>query len=161
MHSILTPEEAAQTSNSVHADGKRIGIAGGCFDILHIGHIEFLRKAKEQADLLFVLLESDEYIKKAKGNERPINPQTIRAEILSSLRFVDFVVLIPRIWTNQDYDAIIQRLKPALIATTEGDAFLEHKERQARLTGARVLTVTPRIPYHSTSKIAQLLSEEL
>lgn len=158
---ILTPDEAIKESNLLKIQGKKIGLAGGCFDILHGGHVEFLKKAKEKVDVLFVLLESDEAIKMLKGNNRPINDQQTRATILSAIRYVDYVVTLVQICTNDQYDDIIQKLNPVLIATTQGDKNIEHKKRQAKLTGADLIEVMPRKLDQSTSKIAQLLSEEI
>lgn len=161
MNTIVNPEEAAAIAKELKAKNKRIGVVGGCFDILHGGHVEFLKKAKEKVDVLFVLLESDEAIKMLKGDDRPINDQPARATILSAIRYVDYVVTLVQICTNDQYDDIIQMLNPVLIATTQGDKNIEHKKRQAKLTGADLIEVMPRKLDQSTSKIAQLLSEEI
>ena len=63
---ILTTEQAIKVAKQIQARGSKIVLAGGCFDILHLGHITFLEKAKAQGDMLFILLESDENIKKSK-----------------------------------------------------------------------------------------------
>ena len=65
----------------------------GCFDVLHRGHIECLRKAKSFGDVLVVGLNSDSSVRKIKGDKRPILPQGDRAEILASLEMVDYVVI--------------------------------------------------------------------
>ena len=70
-------------------------LAGGCFDVLHPGHIVFLEKAKKAGDYLVVLLESDKKIRKLKGKGRPVHSQKERAEILSALKSVDSVVCLP------------------------------------------------------------------
>ena len=67
-------------------------MTNGCFDILHIGHIEYLRKAKKLGDFLVVAVNSDKSVKKLKGNERPINHQKNRIKVLKSLYFVDYVI---------------------------------------------------------------------
>ena len=68
---------------------KNIVLVGGCFDIVHLGHLIFLEKAKAKGDILIVLLESDENIRKNKGQNRPINNQEDRALFLSKLKMVD------------------------------------------------------------------------
>lgn len=73
--------------------GKRIVFTNGCFDILHVGHVRYLKKARGFGDILIVGLNSDESVRKIKGDKRPIVPQRERAEVLSSIRFVDYVVL--------------------------------------------------------------------
>ena len=72
---------------------KKIVFTNGCFDILHKGHITLLKKAKRYGDVLIVGLNTDSSIKRIKGKDRPINPQNARAEILDSIKYVDYVVL--------------------------------------------------------------------
>jgi len=72
---------------------KKIIFTNGCFDLLHIGHIKYLEKAKEWGDILIIGLNSDSSVKNLKGNNRPINSQNDRAHILASLRVVDYVVI--------------------------------------------------------------------
>jgi rfaE bifunctional protein nucleotidyltransferase chain/domain len=68
-------------------------LTNGCFDILHVGHVRYLQKTKEYADYLIVMLNSDISVKSIKGEDRPINNELDRAEILNALSCVDFVVL--------------------------------------------------------------------
>jgi len=157
---ILNIEEATNLAEQLRNQGKTIVLVGGCFDILHIGHIEFLKEARKRGDALFVLLESDVSIRKLKGRERPINPQAIRAEILASPENVDYVILLPSEFTNSDYDAIIQHIKPAVLATTEGDPNRIHKLRQAKLINAKVVNVIKRISDRSSTKLINLLIKE-
>lgn len=77
----------------IHHSGKTVVTTNGCFDILHIGHVRYLEKTKSFADYLIVLLNSDKSVKSIKGPTRPINNENDRAEILSALRCVDYVVL--------------------------------------------------------------------
>jgi D-beta-D-heptose 7-phosphate kinase/D-beta-D-heptose 1-phosphate adenosyltransferase len=72
---------------------KKVVFTNGCFDLLHRGHIECLRKAKSLGDVLIVGLNSDSSVRKIKGDKRPILPQADRAEILASLEMVDYVVI--------------------------------------------------------------------
>ncbi len=136
---------------------KKVVIAGGCFDILHIGHISFLEAAKKQGEILVVLLESDDLIRKMKGEGRPINTQEDRAAVLAALSLVDYIVLLPHLLDNSQYDELIFSLKPAIIATTKADPARMHKERQAQALGISVVDVIDRIENQSTSKIASVL----
>ena len=79
--------------NALKRQGKKVVFTNGCFDILHRGHIECLRKAKSFGDVLIVGLNSDSSVRKIKGDQRPIQPQDDRAEILASLEMVDYVVI--------------------------------------------------------------------
>lgn len=72
---------------------KKIVFTNGCFDILHVGHIRYLKQASELGDLLVVGLNSDESVKRLKGFDRPVNSEKDRAEMLSALGFVDYVVV--------------------------------------------------------------------
>ena len=76
-----------------HLEGKTFVVTNGCFDILHVGHVRYLKKTKDKADYLIVMLNSDQSVKSIKGDDRPINNENDRAELLSSLSCVDYVVL--------------------------------------------------------------------
>lgn len=159
MAQIVTKNTITAVLRTLHEQKKRIVLVGGCFDLLHIGHITFLEKAKKQGDILIVMLESDEYIKKVKGENRPINAQVIRAKILAALAVVDFVIQLSPNMSNKDYDTVVFSIKPAIIATTQGDVNRHHKDRQARQIGAKVVDVTPQISDESTTRLVHLLHE--
>jgi|SRR6185369_9979071 len=159
MDKILSPDQAIQLATGLNKKDKRIVLVGGCFDILHIGHITFLEEAKKQGDVLFVLLESDETIKKLKGPNRPFNIQHDRAIILSSLSMIDYVIKLSPITDNKEYDNLVIQIKPAIIATTAGDSTRIHKERQAKLLDAKVIDVTTPVSNRSTSRLVDFLKE--
>lgn len=75
------------------AQGRTIVTTNGCFDILHVGHVRYLNKAKSFGDVLVVALNSDSSTRALKGETRPINSQNDRAEILANLNCVDIVVI--------------------------------------------------------------------
>ena len=91
--------------------GKRIVFTNGCFDIIHVGHVRYLKEARNLGDMLVVGLNSDESVRAIKGINRPIVPQEERAEVLSSLRYVDFVV----VFNEPDPYNIIAALKPDIL----------------------------------------------
>ena len=74
---------------------KKIVWTNGCFDLIHVGHVGYLKKAKGFGNILVVGLDSDESVKKLKGEDRPVQPEMERAEILSAFDFVDYVVIFP------------------------------------------------------------------
>ena len=119
MTEIINTKKAIIISKKLKREGKKLVLAGGVFDILHIGHVKFLEAAKKKGDILFILLESDESVKKYKGINRPINGQKERAMILSFLRPIDYVIILKEMKTNSDYDKLIINLKPDIIATTK------------------------------------------
>jgi rfaE bifunctional protein nucleotidyltransferase chain/domain len=135
---------------------ERIILTGGCFDILHIGHVRFLSAAKKLGDYLVVLLESNKKVKRLKGENRPIFMQKERAEMLSALRSVDLVVLLPTMENDSGYLNLIMKIKPDIIAVTENDPLLEKKRGQAKKIGGE-LKVIPFTKTFSTSALIQIL----
>lgn len=133
--------------------GKKIVLAGGCFDLIHIGHIAFLEKAKKTGDVMVLLLESDVSIKNLKGEKRPINKQENRAKVLSAIEFVDFVIPLEKPFKTQDYNSLVLKIKPDVIAVTGGDPNLENKKLQAKSVNGKVKVVLKKIPEHSTTKL--------
>jgi D-glycero-beta-D-manno-heptose 1-phosphate adenylyltransferase len=90
---ILTRPDLHQTIEGLKASGKRIVSTNGCFDILHVGHVRFLKAARAFGDVLIVGVNTDESVRKLKGHSRPINNEDDRAEILINLIGVDYVCL--------------------------------------------------------------------
>lgn len=134
-------------------------LVGGCFDILHYGHIHFLKKAKALGDYLIVALESDKSVRKMKGEKRPIHGQFQRREMLESLNFVDQVIILGDEMKDKDYDKLVKLLDPQIIAVTEADPILKKKQKQAKEIGAKLIEI-PKIKVPSTSQIAKLLEIE-
>jgi len=91
--------------------GKKIVFTNGCFDILHLGHVEYLNEAKQQGDVLIIGLNSDDSIKELKGPDRPINNEEDRKAMLLNLRAVDCV----QIFTEQTPLEIIKLIKPDVL----------------------------------------------
>ena len=92
MKKILTRDKLQKTVVRLKARGKKIVFTNGCFDIIHIGHVRYLKEAKALGDILIIGLNSDKSVSSIKPS-RPINPQDHRAEVLSSLEMVDYVIL--------------------------------------------------------------------
>lgn len=154
---ILKLDRAIELAEKIKSQGHTVVVCGGCFDILHKGHIQFLKLAKKEGDFLLVLLESDENVRIAKGDSRPVNTQKARASLLTTIPSVDYVVLLPKLTQNLDYDGIIQSLKPDVLATTVGEKGNYHLKRQARLINANVVLVTERIKEYSSTKFVNLI----
>jgi len=157
---ILNTKQAIKLASALRDSNKTLVLVGGCFDILHIGHLSFLEKAKNKGDILFVLLESDQDIKNKKGLNRPINNQKNRARLLSALKIVDYVVLLSEMKNDQDYDLLLNKIKPDIIAVTTGDKSLTNKTRQAKNINAKLLEVIKLVPHKSSTKIIDVLSQE-
>lgn len=131
---------------------KKTVLVGGCFDVLHYGHLQFLKAAKKQGDILVVALESDEFIRIQK-HRTPIHIQEERKAILEALRYVDRVVPLVGVPTVEDYQRLILTERPAIIAITEGDPQAHNKEHMAQTVGAQLMVVTPLVKHLSTSAI--------
>ncbi|MBI4100634.1 adenylyltransferase/cytidyltransferase family protein [Candidatus Microgenomates bacterium] len=161
MSKIIRLTKATTISQKLRGAGKTIVLVGGCFDILHLGHIKFLEEAKKADGILFIALESDHNVRRRKGGARPINSQKDRAKILAALKHVDFVILLPDMRGFDNYFEMVETINPHFIAVTEGDYHFDLKKRQAEKIGAQILVVTPVLRTKSTTKIAQLLEKEI
>ncbi len=117
---VLTLQEAVKMRESLKSEGKSFIFTNGCFDILHNGHIQLLKKAKNLGDYLFVAVNSDDSVKKLKGNSRPIFKISERLEMLSALEFVDGVFA----FSEETPLKIIEKLKPDFLVKG-GDYKLE------------------------------------
>lgn len=135
------------------AKEKNIVLVGGCFDILHPGHIEFLKKTKKKGNFLVVFLESDENVKRLKGENRPVYNQEERAKNLSLLKSVDVVVTLSYPNSPKYYYNLVNLLHPDIIAVTKGDPLLEVKKDQANMVDGKVEIVMERNEKHSSTRI--------
>ncbi len=88
---IQSLDNVAQDAHALQKAGKRVVFTNGCFDILHAGHVDLLRRARDLGDVLVVAINSDQSVLRMKGPNRPIIPENERAELLAGLEMVDFV----------------------------------------------------------------------
>ena len=93
MGKLIEQSKIEELTNQIKKQGKTIVATNGCFDILHVGHVRYLKKSKEFGDVLIVGLNSDASVRSIKGPNRPINNEFDRAEVLCALDSVDYVVL--------------------------------------------------------------------
>ena len=112
MGTRLTVEEAQTLVSQLKAAGKTVVLANGCFDLLHVGHIRYLNAAKRFGDVLVVGVNSDDSVRRLKGPGRPLMNGEERAEIVSTLAPVDYVV----IFTGDTADRLVEQLKPDIHA---------------------------------------------
>lgn len=149
---ILSRTELRQRVDQWRRDGERITLANGNFDLLHVGHVRYLRGAKALGGKLVVAINSDNSVRSLKGEGRPIMPEHERAEIVAALADVDAVV----IFAELDVRAIVREIRPDIQAkgtdyTTdsvpERDTVSEYGGRVAIVGDAKD---------HSTSEIIRL-----
>ncbi len=95
MAEIVSRAVLVERVRALHAEGRSVAFANGCFDMLHVGHVRYLRAAAEEADALVVALNDDDSVRALKGEGRPILPASDRAELVAALRCVDLVVVFP------------------------------------------------------------------
>lgn len=138
---------------------KKVVLVGGCFDLLHFGHISFLKAAKSHGTWLVVALESDENVRRMKGEARPIHSQAQRKEMLEALSFVNEVITLPPMRGDRDYYELVRKIKPSVIAITEGDPHTVKKSEQAKEIGAEIVVI-PKVHTPSTSQLSKLLGLE-
>lgn len=110
MGKVISKQEAVEISNKIKKDNKTLVFTNGCFDILHIGHVRYLKKSASLGDFLMIGLNSDSSVKKLKGPTRPVNPESDRAELLSELNFVDYVVIFDETSPSE----LLKEIKPSL-----------------------------------------------
>jgi len=94
MKKIVSLEQVARLAAQLKKQGKRLVTVNGSFDLLHVGHLDQLEEAKQQGDVLFVGLNSDDSVREEKGESRPFIEQEPRAALLAALECVDYVIII-------------------------------------------------------------------
>jgi D-beta-D-heptose 7-phosphate kinase/D-beta-D-heptose 1-phosphate adenosyltransferase len=95
MGTVVRKHELVQIRARLKRDGMKVVFTNGCFDLLHFGHVEYLKKAKNVGNILVVGMNDDASVRRLKGSPRPITPQDDRASIIAALASVDYVCLFP------------------------------------------------------------------
>jgi rfaE bifunctional protein nucleotidyltransferase chain/domain len=147
----MTLEQARQLVDRCRASARTIVFTNGVFDLLHIGHLRYLQRARELGDALIVGVNSDRSVREIKGPDRPITEESERAEILEALVCVDGVV----IFDDATPSALIQTLQPDVLvkgADWSADAIVGREFVEAR--GGRVVRIAIQ-PGHSTTAIVE------
>ncbi len=150
---IIELKNISDTVLKLKNENKKIVLVGGCFDIIHPGHILFLEAAKREGDVLILLLESDESIKKRKGETRPINSQKNRQIVVSAIGDVNYIIPLLGVTTDEEYDKIMTQIRPEVIAITEGDSQTEKRKLQCESIRAQLKVVIKKIDNKSTSAL--------
>jgi len=112
MGKICTREQLKEELDIVRREGKRIVFTNGCFDILHVGHVRYLREAQGEGDVLVVAVNSDSSVRSIKGEKRPLVSEAERAEMVAALAMVDYVT----VFSETTPLAIIEELQPDVLA---------------------------------------------
>jgi D-glycero-beta-D-manno-heptose 1-phosphate adenylyltransferase len=154
---ILSLSELSQRSDEIRQARQRLVLTNGCFDLLHIGHVRYLKQARELGDFLAVAVNGDESVRSLKGAGRPLNSEEDRAEVLAALECVDFVTIFSPLRATQ----VIEALRPA-IYVKGGDYTLESLDADEvaalKAAGADVNTL-PLVPGKSTSRLIERMQQ--
>ena len=135
---------------------KRVVFTNGCFDLMHAGHVSYLREARHQGDLLVVGLNSDQSVRTIKGSSRPIVGQDMRAQVLEALECVDYITL----FDDPDPLKLIVALKPdVLVKGADWEEAQIVGAREVRDSGGDVVRI-PLMPGISTSEIIRRIVEQ-
>jgi rfaE bifunctional protein nucleotidyltransferase chain/domain len=107
MSKLKNRVQLAKIVAKLKKQGKKVAFANGCFDILHVGHIRFLRAARAKGDVLVLGLNSDASVRKLKGIGRPLVNEKERAEIMSAFDFVDYVVIFNELTVDKTLQILL------------------------------------------------------
>lgn len=130
---LISQNDLPELLKNLRNQNKTTVTTNGCFDILHVGHVRYLEKTKSFADVLIVALNSDKSVKSIKGESRPINCENDRAEVLSALKSVDYVVLFDE---DSPIDLLL-KIKPD-VYTKGADYTLETLPEAKQITDAGI-----------------------
>lgn len=108
MGAVVSADRAAMLLAAERAAGRTVALANGCFDVLHVGHVRYLRGAAAEADRLLVAVNADRSVTALKGDGRPVQTAAERAEIVAALEMVDYVV----VFGETTVSALLGRLRP-------------------------------------------------
>ncbi len=139
-------------ADSLRAEGKKIVLTQGVYDMLHIGHAQYLQKAKEHGDVLIVGVDSDALTRKRKGDGRPVVPQEERIKMLLHLRHVDIVVLRD---VDKELEALIKTIEPDVYIASESTKDFAVSEELARSCGS-VIVLPPQATTSTTARVHQV-----
>ncbi len=150
-HKIKTVAEAKEAIKQWKATGEKVVFTNGCFDLLHLGHVDYLEKARALGNRLVIGLNTDDSVSRFKGPERPLQDQNSRARVLAALQFVDLVV-----YFNEDTPLnLISELIPDVLV--KGSDYLAENIVGAEVVkknGGQVETIDF-VPGYSTTRIVE------
>ncbi|MDI6854118.1 MAG: D-glycero-beta-D-manno-heptose 1-phosphate adenylyltransferase [Deltaproteobacteria bacterium] len=154
---IISRPEAGRWVRGIQAEGKKVVFTNGCFDLLHVGHVQYLEEARSLGDALIVAVNTDDSVRRlSKGSGRPVNPEADRARVLAALACVDRVVLFPEDTPRE----IIAELQPDVLVKG-GDYRLEEiVGRETVLARGGRVKVIPFVPGYSTTALLARIREK-
>ena len=155
-HKIVTLAEGIELRKQWKANGDKVVFTNGCFDILHLGHIDYLEKSSEFGTQMIVAVNSDASVRTLeKGVERPVNSEYARARLIAALEFVSMVIIFGESTPLE----LIQALNPDVLV--KGDDYTIETivgAKEVIAAGGEVKTIAL-VPNYSTTKIIQKLKQ--
>jgi rfaE bifunctional protein nucleotidyltransferase chain/domain len=154
---ILDPDPLAVIAESLRAQGRKLVLTNGCFDLLHVGHVHYLQAAQALGDALAVAINGDDSVRELKGAGRPLNTEGDRAEVVAALDCVDYVVIFQEVRVTR----LIEKVRPS-IYVKGGDytrASLDPEERAALEKIGTEIRIVPFEPGHSTSAVIERMKK--
>ena len=151
MGELLTPDEARTLREQLKGEGRTLVFTNGHFDLLHVGHLDYLEKARALGDALFVGLNGDASSARLKGRGRPIVPACERARLLAALDPVDAVI----IFEEDRADGLLRALQPEIYVKGGDYAGKDLPERPTVEAYGGIVELIDYLPGHSTSGLIQ------
>jgi rfaE bifunctional protein nucleotidyltransferase chain/domain len=154
---VLGLEDLATAARALRAENRKLVLTNGCFDLLHVGHVRYLKAARALGDALAVAINGDDSVRALKGDGRPLIPENQRAEIISELESVDYVTIFPELRAT----ALIEKIVPA-IYVKGGDYSVETLNADERTALDKVGAEIRIVPFetgHSTSGLIEKMKE--
>jgi D-beta-D-heptose 7-phosphate kinase/D-beta-D-heptose 1-phosphate adenosyltransferase len=146
-------EELAELSAHLKGIGLRVVLTSGSFDLVHLGHVKYLAKAKELGDVLIVGVDSDAKIRRRKGEDRPMVPEAERLEMLAHQRPVDVIFLKA---DDEARWALIGAVRPDVLVLSEDHSYDEAEQRQLRDLCGDVAVLERQASVTTSERIRQL-----
>jgi rfaE bifunctional protein nucleotidyltransferase chain/domain len=154
-HKIIALERVAERAKQMRQDGKKLVATNGCFDLLHVGHVRYLQRARTLGDALIVGLNGDDSVRALKGAGRPLNNEKDRAEVLAALECVDLVTIFSEVRATR----FIEAVQPN-VYIKGGDYTSSTLDAEERATLEKIGTKIDIVPFqkgYSTSRLLEKL----
>jgi rfaE bifunctional protein nucleotidyltransferase chain/domain len=153
LEKVLSLEELLPIREHLKAEGKTLVLTNGHFDVLHVGHVDCLQRAKALGDILIVGLNSDASTRLLKGEKRPIVPQEERAQLLAALQCVDYVI----IFEERTAERLLAALRPEVYAKGGDWAIEDLPEARAVTEYGIQVEILLQVPSRSTTDIVKTI----
>ena len=153
---IISWEQFPEWREALRAEGKKLVVTNGCFDLLHLGHVTYLENARNLGNILLIGLNGDDSVRQLKGEGRPLNSETDRAAVLAALQSVDAVCIFAEVTANR----FLAHAQPD-IYVKGGDYTLDSVNQEERRTVEKAggtIRIIPFVPGKSTTALLKKIA---